>query len=718
MEFTPVHNQIVESIVDVICARTGNTDKAFFRPVVIYFLSKVASNMRANIVTKDIGIIPINNYAICLAPSGYGKNHSINILEDELLAKFKARFTKEFFKEISDENLSVTAEILDSYNHLGADTNLEILTADFAKCGEFVYSFDNGTTPAIKQLRNKLVMAQVGAISSEQDELGSNLTNNTDILNLMLELYDLGKVKQKLIKNTSENQRSVDLEGRVPTNLLMFGTPTKIFDGDDVESRFINFLETGYARRCIFGYGSKTRSDEYFNLSAREHFERKVNATRSVIIENLADTFEGFVTREYYNQNIIMPDELSIKLIEYRLQCEKNAQDLEAHEEIKKAELEHRYFKTLKLTGTLAFIKKHSVVEEEDLNEAITLIEESGESFSKFLSRDPNYVRLANFIADKKTEVTNADITEALPWYKTPTKRKELLTLARAWGYKNNLVIKEETIDGVEFFSASRLVETNLDKLIFSVSDQLADNYTGFELKFSNLDNLCIKRNLNWCNHQFLQNHRSRENVLNNFNCIVLDIDNGVSIDSFQDVFKTYKYYLYTTKRHTPENNRFRVIIPIKYELDLNPNSYKEFMTNVINSLPFDVDLHSCLPETKWSSYEGKTSYVNQEGELFDPLPFIPKTSRNREHNEQRALLKKLDKAQAWFISNINEGNRNNMLYRYAIMLVDNNKDYEEVSKLVLQLNRSIKFPLDESEIENTILRSVENKIHERRGNL
>lgn len=716
MDFVSSHNKMIEAIVDVICARTGNSDRAFFRPVIVYFFSKVASNLRANISTRDMGIIPLNNYAICLGPSGYGKNHSISIVEDELLKGFKTRFTKELLPNVAKDNLNLTAELMDSYNHAGIENNLEALLNDYAKSGEFFYSFDNGTTPAIKQLRNKLILAGAGAISSEQDELGSNLANNTEILNLLLELYDLGKVKQKLVKNTAENQRSIDLDGRVPTNLLMFGTPTKIFDGDEIENRFINFLETGYARRCIFGYGSKIRGSEYFDLSAEEHFRRKVMATSSDTMQKLSKYFEDFADRSHHNITVTMPDSLSIKLIEYRLDCEKRAESLQNHEEIKKAELEHRYFKTLKLTGTLAFIKEHTEVTEEDLNEAITLIEESGQSFNKFLTRAPNYVRLANFIADKQKEVTNADIAEALPWYKTPTKRRELMTLAKAWGYNHNLVIKEEIRDGVEFFSTTKLTATDMKNIIISHSSSVADNYRNVTIDFDNLNEFCtnLKANFNWCNHHFNSEdgkdssfgHRHRDYVRNYFNCVVLDIDSGTSIETFKDVFKDYTYYLHTTKRHTEKNNRFRVIIPLKYKLSLPAEVYKEFMTNILNTLPFEIDSHSCCPETKWSTYYGSTGYTNK-AELFDPLPFIPKTSRNAELNMKRADLKKLDKIQAWFVTHVSEGNRNNMMFRYAVMLLDAGKSYEDIEKAVFKLNNMIKLPLPEEEIQSTVMHSI-----------
>ena len=86
------HHPAIEEIVDVLCNKTQNNDRGFFRVEVAYFLAKMASCMGATIVTKDRGDLPVNIYAMALATSGFGKGHSVNIVENE--------FMKGFFKNI------------------------------------------------------------------------------------------------------------------------------------------------------------------------------------------------------------------------------------------------------------------------------------------------------------------------------------------------------------------------------------------------------------------------------------------------------------------------------------------------------------------------------------------------------------------------------------------------------------------------------------------
>ena len=61
-----------EKIVDILCKKTQNTNPMFFRVLISYYLAKITAMMRVKIATQDRGEIPVNLYAINLAPSGQG----------------------------------------------------------------------------------------------------------------------------------------------------------------------------------------------------------------------------------------------------------------------------------------------------------------------------------------------------------------------------------------------------------------------------------------------------------------------------------------------------------------------------------------------------------------------------------------------------------------------------------------------------------------------
>ena len=71
-EDMPAH-PITEKLVEILCRVTRTENTSFFNVMVAYYLTVVASTMRAKIRTVEKDVLPINTYAIGLMPSGMGK---------------------------------------------------------------------------------------------------------------------------------------------------------------------------------------------------------------------------------------------------------------------------------------------------------------------------------------------------------------------------------------------------------------------------------------------------------------------------------------------------------------------------------------------------------------------------------------------------------------------------------------------------------------------
>lgn len=711
MDLTKVKDApVIEEIVDVLCNKTQNTDRGFYKVEVAYFLAKMASAMRASIMTKDRGKVPINIYALCLASSGFGKGHSVNIMENDLIKGFKRRFLDETMPSISEDHLTAMAQDRSIRNNTTEEVEMDILNAEYKRLGAYPFTFDSGTTPAVKQLRDKLLLANCGSINLQIDEIGSNLIGSTEVLNVFLELYDQGLVKQKLTKNTQDNIRSDDRDGSTPTNMLLFGTPVKLLDGGQTEDMFYSFLEVGYARRCLFGIG-KLDKKALYSMDPAQIFARLTDPSNTAIVNKWSQHFFNLADPAKFNWQMTISDQTSINLIQYKSECERLADALPEHEEIKKAELSHRYFKALKLAGALAFVDESPEVTDTHLYQAIKLVEESGDAFGSILTREKAYMKLAKYIANSKSEVTHADLTEALPFYKSGVAaRNEMMSLATAWGYKNCIVIKKSLVDGIEFFKGETLQQTNLDKMILSWSNDLAYNYQPEEGPWDQLKVLFQGTGLNWCNHRFKDGHRCNTEVLPGFNMIVVDVDGTTTINTVKELFKSYKYILYTTKRHQTEGkDRFRLVFPINYVLKLSVDEYKEFMNNIFKWLPFETDECANQASKKWSSYDGG-QYFQNDGDILDALKFIPGTSRNDQYKKEMAKIEDLGNLERWFAAQMSEGNRNNNMFKYGMALVDSGLTFEEVSSQIKKFNKQLSNPLPEEELEKSVLVTIAKK--------
>ncbi len=700
------HHPAISEMVDVLCAKTQNTDRSFFQVEAAYFLAKMASTMRANIVTKDRGEIPVNLYCLALATSGYGKGHSISIIENDFMKPFQRRFMSDTFEVVADQCLWKIAN--DRALRFGNDPQEEKERADkeFRSAGAYPFTFDSGTPPAVKQLRHKLLMAGCGAINLQIDEIGSNLIGQTDVLTLFLELFDQGSVKEKLIKNTADNQRNEQVEGKTPTNMLLFGTPSKLLDGGKNEDEFYSFLDIGYARRCIFGHGQHHKR-AHETQSAAEIYNRLIQPSNMVVVNKWAAQFHKLADPGLFGWKMTVEDSVGIELVEYKIACERAADMLKDHEEIRKAELSHRYFKALKLAGAFAFIDESAEVEMGHLQSAILLVEESGQAFQNILNREKSYVKLAKYIADVGTDLTHADLVEALPFYpRSNAGRNELMTLGMAWGYKRHIIIKKTFTDGIEFYRGEQLQETDLDAIKVSYSEHWAYNYLGEEVPFDQIHQLTQAPGMHWANHHFRNNHRSEENVIAGFNMVVIDVDGGISLAAVHDLLAQYKFMTYTTKRHTDEENRFRLMMPINYNLVLDTEEYREFMNSLMDWLPFKTDEAANQRSKKWESYHDG-SYHHNDGELLDVLDFIPKTSRHENYMQQNRELQSLDNLERWFAQRIASGNRNNHMIKFALALVDSGMQLMDVSKAVHAFNTKLNQPMSEDEIDSTIMVTV-----------
>lgn len=714
MEFHP----LTESIIDTLAITTQSEDRQLFRTMLIYYWGVCATHMRANIVGWYNNRLPLNIYSICLAESGAGKGYTVNTMENKILHNFKQTFMEETFPNAAEDGMVDIATHRATKRGTTYDTEYNRIEKEFSDAGNFVFTFSEATSAAMKQYRHKIIIANAGSLNYQVDEIGNNLSKGDEVFPVMLELYDTGSTKEKLIKNTAENKRVEQLDGFTPTNMLLFGTSSSLLGGGEIENKFMSMLEAGCARRTFFSFNTEVSKDT--TLTAEQIVDMMFNQTHDSLYEDISAHLEVMADVTNLDREICIERDACLYLVKYKLNCEARARDLRSHQKILRAELQHRYFKVLKAAANYVFIDNGDEVTIEYLENAIKLAEASGDDLAKLLTPEKDFMRLARYLCEQDGDVTIPDIEVGLPCFAGGIARKnDMITLATAYGYRNNILITKRYIDQILFLNAKILEETNLDELFISTSDHEARNYENQVVPFEDLGDLGNVRHMHWVNHHFEDNHRHRDNVIAGFNCIVLDVDDGTPIEAAMRIFDGFYAVYYDTKSSTAQHNRYRIILPISHILELEHEDYTEFMQNILNTIPFEIDSSVCEREHKWLTWDAGADVVatywdgkeEKDCKIFDVLDFIPRTSKNEERIKRVKQYENLDGLQHWVMSTTGEGNRNKQLYRYAMILVDKGLDYQTIFESVKSMNQGLRDAISDKEIANTIMSSVARKI-------
>ena len=704
-----------ESLVKVLMAKTQNRDPLFFRVMVTYFFTKLASMMRTYIDIPGQGNIPVNMYAINLASSGKGKGHSINIIEDQVIHRFRQKFLDETLPAVASEYLAKEANKRSAKKNTDPDDEKLRLEAEYDGLGPMPFSFDSGTTAAVKQMRHKLLLCGAGSMNMEIDEISNNLLGNADVLSSFLELFDMGKIKQKLTKNTKENTRLEEVNGHTPANLLLFGTPVKLLDGAKVEDEFYAMLDTGYARRSFFGFSKE--GEDYIEQTPEELLQSYMDTSAADILIDMSERLVALSDQVNFGNVLPMDEETALYWSAYRLACDKKAHRMSKYKEIRKTELSHRYFKVAKVAAAYAFIDQMPVVGIKHIQYAIALAEQSGASLKKLMHRERAYVKLASYITSIGRDVTQSDLVEDLPFYRgSEAQKRDMMSLAVSHGYTNNMIIKRYMMDEIEFFSGSSIEDSNPEKTIVAYSTDITSGYTSDTVNFDEISKLTKLKGYHFVNCHLKDEagtggYRDEKHAIPKINMVVIDVDGGTSIDTAKLLLSEYKFLIYTTKRHTAQSHRFRILLPLSHYIELSGNEYKEFMNNIYDWLPFEVDRQTNQLSRKWLTNDGTHIDNPGVGEVLDALQFIPKT---KIAEKQKQFLNKsgsLSNLERWFAAKAEEGGRNNMLIRYAYCLIDLGKSIEDIRDRVLALNSKIEEPLSETEVLTTVIFSASKKL-------
>ncbi len=196
----------------------------------------------------------------------------------------------------------------------------------------------------------------------------------------------------------------------------------------------------------------------------------------------------------------------------------------------------------------------------------------------------------------------------------------------------------------------------------------------------------------------FKNDYRSSDNYINNMsNCIILDFDDGITIDEFKKS-ANFAYAIGTTKSHNIEKNgviceRFRVIIPTETAISLNSEDYSNMMSELF--LEYTEADKACKDTARaYSGFTGAEVQIKR-GDYFCWENYFKsyldkkEIMRRWQQKERERAVKNFENEDTkidWYRENwlndkmrsilkidekFTSGNRNNSLYSYARFFKD-----------------------------------------------
>lgn len=706
------YHPATEGLVQYLATRANSKDLHFIRVIIAFYLGLVTSTMRNSVVLPGNRPVPLNIFAMGLLPTGQGKGVLTGEMEDVILKPLSGSFTKTW---MAKREALILKEATSKANQNGTrpeDEEKEVRKS-IESLGAPILFFEEGTSPAFKQCRSALIRVPYGSLNFIVDEYFQVDGSNAEVMQDMIKTYDVGQLKQKLIKHSSDNPRHIDSGGNVPTNMLLFGSGTEL-DKPNIHADLTRNLENGLARRSFFAF---SRDTEKTIIPAAQRLANFKLTSDPKTVKAYTDAITKMIAPTMYKKAIYMDEATSLYMLEYQNHCEQRALDVK--DKILRAELTHRYMKVSKAAGIYAAYDGVDEVTIEHLQAAMKMAEEGDEHIARIVHTVPLHARLAEYLSEQDGELTMAQLVGKLPWFKgTVAAREEMLQLASEYGYSNSIIINQETRNGITFLSGEGITPTDLTKVRLAMSNHDAYNYQNGVCDWPKLGKALTQQGKHWITHWVKDGRRHGDYIQAGFNLIALDVDNSTSnvpMHTAKELLKDYTYLMYESKSSTPEVNRYRIVMPISHELKLSEEVFSKFMTNIFDWLPIPLDEVTNQRSRKWLGYNSTPHY--NDGALLPALDFIPETEASVRLQKQTVQMGDLSHVERWFVRKVNKGApRNNTLIQYALMLVDADLSQENVESSVLALNAKLPTPLPESEIKTTILVTASKAIAKKLG--
>jgi len=230
----------------------------------------------------------------------------------------------------------------------------------------------------------------------------------------------------------------------------------------------------------------------------------------------------------------------------------------------------------------------------------------------------------------------------------------------------------------------------------------LADQYNTYypnEKEINSEADLIEASRFDFVVSKFRDNERNKENFIS-CNALFADVDNGCSIEEFQEIFEGVDYYIQTSKSHRIEKanrivDRFHVFFPLGREITNGIELEKLILKLQKKYSFFDISVKDC---SRFFYGNPKTQVIYNEGKSIEDFLKMNIGIPSYFNEEDIATIKTN--------VSVEVGNRNTTLTSIAGKYRSKGLAYEDLLDILLDKNKTFSEPLPAKEVM-TIAKSV-----------
>jgi len=683
---------MINKMTEVLCGKDAPNDlKHYMRILSLFGVAIVANGVRAKVlVPTDGGLIPPNVYGIAIAGSGLSKSRSLRYVEDLFIKDAMVRIKK---------YAEMRAEELDPFEL----ESISKLTKEGVTLSPI---YKSATDSAVGAIRSIMDIFNVYSVNIALDEIGSVLVKEYDMLSdTLLNAFDHGILKPNLRRTTGVKPT----QKPVPHNMMMFGSPTLLFEGRaETEKLFFDLLQAGMTRRSLFAMVT----------SHVNHYTLVNEGQTAIDIKNISQTME-YIADKYVDYVLQLDDNARRLYIEAEITGKEESEKVSKYKPLEMVYTQNKHWLALKISALIAMADRSERINVRHFQEALDIVTESFTHLENVVNRPEKYELIVDWLCERNGEESEYTLTQELPFYSDIKSKKTFWELSKGYAYCNNITLSIEDRQNITFYSAKGKVKTDIDApMIFSMSGDITEGFVANEkITWKEMHKVVTRDGLQYSAHRFKNGYRKKDNVITSFSLLILDVDGGTPLEVAKIVLSDFTHMIATTKSHQKDKNgvvadRYRILIPMEYTLDLNAEQYQKFMRNVMDDLPIELDV-ACSDIARFF-YGSTGEYWYNDGVLMNCDKYVANTGESENYRKSgNALSKKNISGISQYIIRNQHSGRNNALVRLALLLMDSGYTHDECKQEIERVNRQFDNPLSESELRKTIFKTIERREEE-----